>query len=96
VKNRAPRRQGEHARNAPICAAAPDLYAGLERIKHLESEFVRTSVHSRRHRELAQAIRIEAAAYRKSLDNDQAAATHDSNRRIVVSVRPTATDRRAR
>jgi hypothetical protein len=111
VKNHAPGRHGERARNTPIGVAGPDVYAGLERIKHLEAEFGRTGVRSRRHRELAAAIRIEAVAYRKSLDSDQAAAIHDSRPRIVVgsglpirtvspekpaSVRPSATARRAR
>jgi hypothetical protein len=77
-------------------AAGLDVYAGLERIKHLEAEFVRTGVHSRRHRELAKAIRIEAVAYRKSLDTDQAAAVHDSRPRTVVSLRLTTTGGRAR
>jgi hypothetical protein len=96
VKNHAPGRQVERARNARIGAASPDVYAGLERIKHFEAEFVRTGVHSRRHRELAAAIRIEAVAYRKSLDADQAAAIHDSRPRTVAPVRPGATARRAR
>jgi hypothetical protein len=96
VKNHAAGRQGERARGARIGAASPDAYAGLERIKQLEVEFVRTSVHSRRHRELAAAIRIEAGAYRKSLDTDQAAAIHDSRPRTVASIRPGGTRRRAR
>jgi hypothetical protein len=53
---------------------SPDVYAGLERIKHLEAQFARASVDSREHRRLAAAIRIEAVVYRKSLDADQAAA----------------------
>jgi hypothetical protein len=39
---------------------------------------VRTATDSRRHRELAAAIRIEAVAYRKSLDAAQAAAMQRS------------------
>jgi hypothetical protein len=96
VKNHALGHRGERARHARIGPASSDVYAGLERIKHLEVEFVRTRVHSRRHRELAAAIRIEAVAYRKSLDTDQAAAIHDSRPRTVASVRPGATGRRAR
>jgi hypothetical protein len=51
--------------------------AGLERIKHLEEQFASAPAMSRQRRTLSAAIRIEADAYRKSLDIDQAAATHD-------------------
>jgi hypothetical protein len=44
----------------------------------LEECLARARRTSRRHRALTTAIRIEAAAYRKSLDSDQAAATRDS------------------
>jgi hypothetical protein len=75
------RRPGEHARSGPIGRAAPDLYAELERMKHLQERLARSSVNSRRHRELTAAIRIEAAVYRKSLDAGQTAALHDSRPR---------------
>ena len=52
--------------------------AGLERIKQLEEEVARTPVNSGLHRQLTQAIRIEADLYRKSLDTEQAKATHDA------------------
>lgn len=51
--------------------------AGLERIKHLEEQIVPMPANSRQRRRLRAAIRIEADAYRKSLDTEQAAATHD-------------------
>ena len=52
-----------------------DRNAGLERIKTLEWLLAASPVSSLRRRELRQAIRIEAAAYRKSLDAGQAART---------------------
>lgn len=54
--------------------------AGLERLKQLEEQMAPAPPHSRERRALAAAIRIEATAYRKSLDADQAAATHDRER----------------
>jgi len=51
--------------------------AGLERIKKLEVLLAASPVNSLRHRRLAGAIRIEAAAYRKSLDVNQATKTLD-------------------
>jgi hypothetical protein len=85
----AARGRGVRNRKALI-AASPDAYAGLERIKHLEEQFARASVESREHRLLAAAIRIEAVAYRKSLDADQAAATRGRESRLDAgSVSPT-------
>jgi hypothetical protein len=54
--------------------------AGAERIRNLEEELTRAPVSSRRHRMLTTAIRIEAGAYRKALDTEQATATHDARR----------------
>ena len=51
--------------------------ASLERIKKLERLLAESPANSLKHRELADAIRIEAAVYRKSLDADQAARTLD-------------------
>lgn len=51
--------------------------AGLERIMHLEKQLAPTRVNSRQYRMLSAAIRIEADAYRRSLDIAQATATHD-------------------
>jgi hypothetical protein len=55
-----------------------DLDARLERIMYLEACLARARRTGRRPRALKTAIRIEAAAYRKSLDIDQVAATRDS------------------
>jgi hypothetical protein len=52
--------------------------AGLERIKHLEEQLALVPVDSRRHREFAKVIRIEAQLYRKSLDTAQSAAARES------------------
>jgi hypothetical protein len=52
----------------------------LERIKYLEEQLAPTPVSSRQHRRLSAAIRIEADAYRKSLDLEQATARHDTTR----------------
>jgi hypothetical protein len=56
--------------------------AGLERIKKLERRLAVSPANSRQRRELTQMIRIEATAYRKSLDADQAAQTHDPRPRV--------------
>jgi hypothetical protein len=75
------RRAVDRARARPV-AACPDAYAGLERIKHLEEQLGRASVDSPERRLLAAAIRIEAGAYRKSLDTDQAAAMRGREPRL--------------
>ena len=54
-----------------------DADAGLERIKTLEVLLAGSPVNSLPRRKLADAIRIEATAYRKSLDADQAAKRLD-------------------
>jgi hypothetical protein len=54
-----------------------DAAAGLERIIHLEQRLARAPLQSRLHRALRAAVRIEAAAYCRALDAEQAAATHD-------------------
>jgi hypothetical protein len=59
-------------------ARATERDAGLERIRHLEEQLAPTPVNSRQYRRLRAAIRIEADAYRKSLDFEQATATHDA------------------
>jgi hypothetical protein len=56
----------------------PAADSGLERITHLEEQLAHMPVNSRQHRTLSAAIRIEADAYRKSLDTEQATATHDA------------------
>jgi hypothetical protein len=50
--------------------------SGLERIKRLEEQLARTPINSQQHRTLRAAIRLEAGAYRKSLDIEQASARH--------------------
>jgi hypothetical protein len=51
--------------------------AGLDRLKNLEYQLAAAPARSRHARRLSMAIRTEAAAYRKSLDVEQATATHD-------------------
>src|SRR4029450_3096015 len=70
-------------RNTTV-ARVTEAGAGLERIKHLEEQLAPAPVNSRQHRALRAAIRIEAVAYRKSLDTEQATAPHDSQPRIAV------------
>jgi hypothetical protein len=70
-------------RNA-IVARLTRVDAGLERIKHLEEQLAPTTVNSRQHHRLRAAIRIETDAYRKSLDTEQAAATHDAHHQPTV------------
>jgi hypothetical protein len=50
--------------------------ARLERIKRLEEQLALTPTNGRQHRTLLAAIRMEAGAYRKSLDLEQASALH--------------------
>jgi hypothetical protein len=58
--------------------------ARLERIKHLAEQVAAAPAHSRQHCRLRAAIRVEAAAYRKSLDIEQATATHDARPQPAV------------
>jgi hypothetical protein len=67
------------ARRAPAAAEpSHDGDAGLERIKRLEEALALARTKNRWQPELTRAIRIEANAYRKTLDREQAAATRDS------------------
>jgi hypothetical protein len=59
---------------------------GLERIKHLEGQWAAAPVNSGRRRALSAAIRIEAHAYRKSLDVEQATALHDTKPRPAAGL----------
>jgi hypothetical protein len=52
--------------------------AAAERISKLEEELALAPMSSRHRRVLTTAIRIEAGAYRKALDGEQASATHDA------------------
>ncbi len=54
-----------------------DSDAGLERIKKLEALLADSPANSLQRRQLADAIRDEAAVYRKSLDTDQAVGRLD-------------------
>jgi hypothetical protein len=65
-------------------AREKDAAAGLERLKDLEDQLALAPRHSRQRRTLVMAIRVEADAYRKSLDLEQAMATHDPHSRFVV------------
>jgi hypothetical protein len=53
-----------------------DSDAGLERIKDLEIKLALAPANSLQRRTLRAAIRVEAEAYRKSLDVEQACALH--------------------
>jgi hypothetical protein len=52
--------------------------ARLELIKDLSQQAADAPTTSRQHQRLSAAIRVEASAYRKSLDTEQATATHDA------------------
>ena len=70
-------------RNTTV-ARVTEADAGLERIKHLVEQLAPAPVNSPQHRTLSAAIRIEADAYRKSLDTEQATATHDAKPQPAV------------
>jgi hypothetical protein len=72
-------------RNTAV-ARVTEANARLERIKHLQEQLAPAPVNSRQHRTLSVAIRIEADAYRKSLDTEQAAATHDAKPQPAVGL----------
>jgi hypothetical protein len=65
-------------RHNTTIARGTEADARLERIKHLAEQLTLAPASSRQRRTLKAAIRIEAGAYRKSLDTEQAAATHDA------------------
>jgi hypothetical protein len=64
-------------KRAPHSIRDHDSDAGLERIKDLEIKLALAPVNSLQRRTLRAAIRVEAGAYRKSLDAEQAGAAHD-------------------
>jgi hypothetical protein len=72
-------------RNTGIARVA-QTEAGLERIKKLEEQLAPTPMNSPRRRAIRAAIRIEAGIYRKSLDAEQATATHDAAPRPTVGL----------
>jgi len=61
--------------------------AGLERIRHLEEQLSRAPTNSGRHRLLANAIRIEAARFRKSLDSAHASEQFDPKPKLPLTNR---------
>jgi hypothetical protein len=68
----------------PAVARVTRAADGLERIVQLEWQLASAPINSHRRRTLKVAIRLEAAAYRKSLDTEQAAA------RRKATLQPTA------
>jgi hypothetical protein len=70
-------------RNA-IVARVTEADARLERITRLAEQLASAPLKSRLQRTASAAIRIEAAAYRKSLDTEQATATHDAKPQPAV------------
>ena len=90
VKHGASRRT-RGGRAAALPGLFPDAYAGLERIKRLEQRLARARLKNRRQPELTRAIQIEAHAYRKTLDREQAAGTRESKPEFGLDpVSPTA------
>jgi hypothetical protein len=74
-------------RNTTVtCVTGAD--AILERIKRLEAQLAAAPVKRGQHRALSAAIRIEADAYRKSLDAEQAKAPYDAKPQLAVGPRP--------
>ena len=67
-------------RNTTIARDA-ETDARLELIRDLAEQIATAPAHSRQHRTLSAEIRVEAASYRKSLDIEQATATHDAKPR---------------
>jgi hypothetical protein len=63
----------------------------LEKIKHIAAQLAHAPADGRLHRTLSAAIRIEAVAYRKALDVEQATATHD--RKQMLRIEPQASSR---
>ena len=57
--------------------------ARLELIRQLSQQVADAPTNSAQHQRLKAAIRVEAGAYRKSLDTEQATATHDDPRAVV-------------
>jgi hypothetical protein len=68
-------------------ARIAEAACGLERIKRLGEHLASAPVNSREHRVLSAAMRVEADAYRKSLDTEQATAAHDAQPRPKIGLR---------
>ena len=71
-------------RNTPPSLRDAETDTRLELIRHLAKQIATAPAHSRQHRALSAEIRVEAAAYRKSLDIEQATATHDAKPQSAV------------
>jgi hypothetical protein len=69
-----------------VARAIVEADAGLGRLTRLEKQLAFAPVNSRQYRTVSALIRIEADAYRKSLDTEQATATHDADSRLAVRV----------
>jgi hypothetical protein len=74
-------------------ARVTETAAGAVRIISLAEELGLASMHSRHYRLLRTAIRIEARAYRKALDTEQATAMHGA--RVQPTVRSGSLTRRS-
>jgi len=70
--------------------------AALEQIRRLGKARSRQPAKSARHRQLGEAIEIEADRYRKALDGEQAAAQFDPKPRLVPGLATMPATRPAR
>jgi hypothetical protein len=70
--------------------------AALEQIRRLGQARSRQPANSTRHRQLGEAIEIEADRYRKALDGEQAAEQFDPRPRLVPGLATTTAMRPAR
>jgi hypothetical protein len=64
--------------------------AALEKIKHIAEQLGRAPADGPLHRTLTASIRIEADAYRKALDVEQATATHDRKKKAPINMLATS------
>jgi hypothetical protein len=67
--------------------------ARLELISHLSQRVADAPMNSSQHHRLKAALRVEANAYRKSLDTEQATAMHDGKPQLAVGQRSLKTRR---
>jgi hypothetical protein len=74
-------------RDGPVShlSASSEGALGLERILDLETKLARAPVIGRKRRELVKAIGIAAAAYRMTLDNEQATAIFEPLRLTIAT-----------
>ena len=76
--------QTDWVKRKTTVARVDETHARLERIKHLAEQLAPAPVDSRQRHRLSAAIRIEADAYRKSLDIEQAAASRRPHPRLPI------------